>query len=137
MTYEFRELFEVLSRESGASFKVGLLFSKEKTRQERLRREDVALRELNRYTRYPHAPAFDEVCGGYRPDLDLIETLLPSTDFLSPCPVYFTDRPMKPGASLSASRSFSTVGISRYRDGQLVTKQTDPWVRSHRTSALP
>ena len=130
MTYEFRELLKAYLESLAPSFKVGLLFSKEKTRQERLRREEVALRELNRLLDIHLRPHLIKYAEDIVRDLDLSETLLPSTDFLPPAPSTLLTDQVKPGASLSGE---SVLQYSRDIETAManwVTKQTEPWVRS-------
>ncbi|WP_233546721.1 dynamin family protein [Exiguobacterium sp. AM39-5BH] len=66
MNYEFRELLRNYLESCAPEFKVGLFFSKDKTRQERLRREDIAVKEFNRLIDTNLAP-LDQVRRRHRP----------------------------------------------------------------------
>ncbi|WP_321284640.1 dynamin family protein [Exiguobacterium profundum] len=130
MTYEFRELLRSYLESCAPSFKVGLLFSKEKTKQERARREEVAVKEFNRLIDMNLRPHLVKYAEDIIRDLKLPETLLPNGDVLPIAPNSLITEQVKSGASLSGD---TVLQFSRDIETALaswVTKVSEPWVHS-------
>ncbi|MBG0917007.1 dynamin family protein [Exiguobacterium sp. SRB7LM] len=130
MTYEFRELLRSYLESCSPSFKVGLLFSKEKTKQERARREEVAVKEFNRLIDMNLRPHLVKYAEDIIRDLKLPETLLPKGDVLPIAPSSLITEQVKSGASLSGD---TVLQFSRDIETALatwVTKVSEPWVHS-------
>ncbi|WP_214823694.1 dynamin family protein [Exiguobacterium algae] len=128
MNYEFRELLRDYLESCSPSFKVGLFFSKEKTKQERMQREDIVHKELNRLIDMNLRPHLIKYAEDIVRDLKLPETLLPNGDVLPFAPVSLIKDQVKTGASLSGD---TVLQFSRDIESALsmwVTKVSEPWV---------
>lgn len=133
MNYEFRELLKEYLESCAPTFKVGLLFSKEKTRQERARREEAVVKEFNRLIDMNLRPHLVKYSEDIIRDLKLPETLLPKGDVLPAAPASLITDQVKSGASLSGD---TVLQFSRDIETALsvwVTKSSEPWVTSTET----
>ncbi|TCI65196.1 dynamin family protein [Exiguobacterium sp. SH0S2] len=133
MNYEFRELLRDYLESCAPEFKVGLFFSKEKTRQERVRREDVAAKEFNRLIDTNLRPHLIKYAEDIVRDLKLPEAILSRPDTLPSAPKTLISEQVKAGASLSGD---TVLQFSRDIESALaawVTKVSDPWVTSVET----
>ena len=133
MNYEFRELLRDYLESCAPEFKVGLFFSKDKTRQERLRREDIAVKEFNRLIDTNLRPHLIKYAEDIVRDLKLPEAILSRPDTLPTAPSTLISDQVKSGASLSGD---TVLQFSRDIESALaswVTKVSEPWVTSVET----
>lgn len=130
MNYEFRELLRDYLESCAPTFKVGLFFSKDKTRQERTRREEIAVKEFNRLLDTNLRPHLIKYAEDIIRDLKLPEAMLARPDALPEAPATLITDQVKSGASLSGD---TVLQFSRDIESAVaawVTKASDPWVAS-------